>query len=113
MEHYRQQLFEAAALMFLFGAIVGFLSPVYLAIDRLVLLSLFATTVPNFLLQTSIHFSSAILCLACYWNLRRGRLKLASIRGVIAAGLLAVAGTWLAGLIVLSAAVVSSLCEKH
>jgi len=105
-------LLDAAALTFIFGTIVGLLSPFYLAVTRFTFLYLFLSALPLFLLETVAYFASAILCLICYRNLRRGRLRLASIRGVIAAGLLGVTGAWVAGLLVLGAAVTCSLYQE-
>ncbi|HKZ94244.1 MAG TPA: hypothetical protein VJ249_06670 [Candidatus Bathyarchaeia archaeon] len=112
-EVYRQQMLEAVGLIFLFGVVVGFLSPLYLAVERYVFLSVFLTAMPSFLLEVAVYFSAAILCLTCYWNVKKERLGLASVRGVVAAGLLIINGTWPASLLVLGAAVISSLCQKR
>jgi len=113
LEVYRRQLLNAVGLTFLFGVIVGFLSPLYLAVERYVFLSLFLTAMPSFLLEIAVYFSAAILCLTCYWSVKKERLGLAGVRGVIAAGLLIINGTWPASLLVLGAAVMSSLCQKR
>ena len=113
LEIYRRQLLDAAGLMFLFGVIVGFLSPLYSITERLVFLYLFATVVPSLLFEIAIDLSSAILCLICYWNLKRERLKLVSIRGTVAAGLFILTGAWLTGLLVFGAALISSLCQTR
>jgi hypothetical protein len=112
-EVYRQQLLDASRWIFLFGVVVGFVSPLYLAVERYVFLSLFLTAMPSFLLEIAIYFSAAILCLTCYWNVKNERLWLVSVRGVIAAGLLIIDRTWPASLLVLGATVISSLCHKR
>jgi hypothetical protein len=112
-EIYRQQLLDAVQLVFLFGAVVGFVSPLYLTVERYVFLSLFLTGMPSFALEIIVYFSAAMLCLFCYWNVKKEKLRLVRVRGVIAAGLLIINGTWPASLLVLGAAVVSSLCQKR
>ncbi len=112
-EVYRRQLLDASRWIFLFGVVVGFVSPLYLAVDRYVFLSLFLAAVPSFLLEIVVYCSAAVLCLTCYWNVKNERLGLVGVRGVIAAGLLIIDGTWPASLLVLAAAVISSLCQKR
>lgn len=112
-ETYRQQLLDAVRLIFLFGAVVGFISPLFLTVERYVFLSLFLTALPSFVLEIAVYFSAAILCLTCYWNVKKEKLRLVNVRGVIAAGLLIINGTWPASLLVLGATVVSSLCQKR
>lgn len=112
-EVYRQQLLDAVRLIFLFGAVVGFVSPLYLAVERYVFLSVFLTAMPSFMLEIVVYLSAAILCLTCYWNVKKEKLGPVSVRGVIAAGLLIINGTWPASLLVLGATVVSSLCQKR
>jgi hypothetical protein len=112
-EVHRQQLLEAVRWVFLFGAVVGFVSPLYLAVERYVFLSVFLTALPSFALEIAVYLSAAILCLTCYWNVKREKLGLVSVRGVVAAGLLIIDGTWPASLVVLGAVVVSSLVQKR
>ena len=112
-EVYRQQLLDAVRLIFLFGVVVGFVSPLYLAVERYVFLSVFLTAIPSFGLEIAVYLSAAILCLTCYWNVKQEKLGIVSIRGVMAAGLLIINGTWPASLLVLGAAVISSLCQKR
>lgn len=113
IEIYRQQLLDAVRLIFLFGAVVGFVSPLYLAVERYVFLSVFLTALPSFVLEIAFYLTAAILCLTCYWNVKNEKLGLVSLRGVVAAGLLIIDGTWPASLLVLGATVTSTLCQKH
>ncbi len=113
LETNRRQLLDAAGLMFLLGVVVGSLSPLYSIMERLVLFYLFATVVPSLLFEIAVYLSSAILCLICYWNLKRERLRLVGIRGTVAAGLFILTGAWLAGLLVFGAALISSFCQTR
>ena len=113
LELHRQQLLNSAGLLFLFGAAVGFLHPFYSVVDRISFLNVFVSALPSFLFETAISLSAAILCISCYWSLRRERLGLASIRGIVAAALLIVTDVWPASLLVLGAAVIASLYQTR
>jgi len=111
LEDRREQLLGAARLMFVFGVVVGFVVPLYLALDRLYFLNLFASTLPSFFFQVTFSLVASILCLVCHWNIRNGRFGSASLRGVVAAALLVTSGVWLASVVVLAAAIICSLCK--
>jgi len=41
---------------------------------------------PGFVLVIVVYLSAAILCVTCYWNVKKEKLGLVGVRGVIAAG---------------------------
>jgi len=93
LETHRDQLLNAARLTFLFGVVVGFLFPLYMAFDRLIFLSLFTGALSSFLSQVAFSFIAGFLCLFCYWSVREGRLG-AGHGGVVAAALFVIVGGW-------------------
>jgi len=108
LETHRELLLNAARLTFLFGVVVGFLFPLYMAFDRLIFLSLFTGALSSFLSQVAFSFIAGILCLFCYWSVRKGRLG-SGLGGVVAAALFVIVGVWFAGAAVLAAAIICSL----
>lgn len=111
LDLYRRPLLNAAKALFLFGAAVGLVSPLYWAIERLYILYIFTIALPGFLFEVAVSLSAALLCLTCYLSLRAGRMRLASIRAAIATALFFISGAWLAGLPVLAAMIISAIYE--
>jgi len=106
-------LLDAASLLFLLGEVVGFVSPFYSAVERFYFLHVFIVALPAFLFEVAVSFAAGLLSWDCHRNLKNERLRLASYRGVIAAALLIVTGMWLIGILVLAAAMISSMYQTR
>jgi len=113
LESHRQLMLDIAKLLFLVGVIVGFLSPLYFAIEHFYFLYFFMSTLPRFLFEIAISFIAAFLSLDCYRNVKKEKLKVASFRGVIAGALLILNEMRLAGFLVLAAGIISSIYQAR
>ncbi|NIR88093.1 hypothetical protein GWO13_11350 [Candidatus Bathyarchaeota archaeon] len=112
-ESYRQLLLDTAKLLFLVGVVVGFLSPLYFAIERYYFLYIFMSTLPSFLFEVAISLIAAFLSLDCYRNVKKGKLRVTGFRGVIAGALLIITQMWLAGFLVLVGGIISSMYQAR
>ena len=113
LESYRQLLLDIARLLFLVGVIVGFLSPLYLAIEHSYFPYFFMGTLPSFMFITVISFVAAFLSLDCYRNVEKEKLRVAGFRGVTAGALLIIMEMWPAGFLVIAGGIISAIYQTR
>jgi len=104
---------DITRLLFLVGVIVGFISPLYLAIERFYFPYFPLAILLNFLFEIAISFIAAFLSLDCYMNVKKGKLRTASFRGVTAGALLIIVRMWPAGFLVLVGGIISSIYQTR